>query len=135
MEFLQMRMARYTHNYAKMLQFYGNTLGLKQIETWDDPENQGTIFSCVDKVGSIMIEIITLPDEAAPVEKPVNLVLSFEVPDVDAWHAELVGRGVPIARALENAAWGERSFGVDDPDGLRVWFHQDIQGKDSPADK
>ena len=57
------------------------------------------------------------------------MVLSIEVNDVDAWHDQLVQSGVTIARALENAPWGHRSFGIDDPDGFRIWYYQDLNLK------
>ena len=27
---------------------------------------------------------------------------------------------------LEDAPWGHRSFGIDDPDGFRIWFYHDM---------
>jgi hypothetical protein len=39
---------------------------------------------------------------------------------------ELIQRGIPIVRGLEDAPWGHRSFGIDDPDGLRIWYYQDM---------
>jgi uncharacterized glyoxalase superfamily protein PhnB len=53
------------------------------------------------------------------------VVLSLEVEDVDRWHGQLIGAGVSIARGLEDAPWGHRSFGVDDPGGFRIWIYQD----------
>jgi hypothetical protein len=36
---------------------------------------------------------------------------------------------VTIARGLEDAPWGHRSFGIDDPDGFRIWYYQDLNPK------
>ena len=38
------------------------------------------------------------------------------VEDVDALHAELVARGVPIALEPTDQSWGNREMYVDDPD-------------------
>jgi uncharacterized glyoxalase superfamily protein PhnB len=76
-----------------------------------------------------MIEVLELGQEAVPNTKPVNVVLSMEVEDVDKWHDELTERGVIIMRGLEDAPWGHRSFGVDDPDGFRIWYYQDMNKK------
>jgi uncharacterized glyoxalase superfamily protein PhnB len=37
-----------------------------------------------------------------------------------------MARGVRIARGLEDAPWGHRSFRVDDPAGFRIWYYQDM---------
>ena len=46
----------------------------------------------------------------------------IRVDDVDAWHAELVGRGVELDYGLCNQPWGMREFGVQDPDGHDIAF-------------
>jgi len=39
-------------------------------------------------------------------------------------HAELVGRGAPIAKPLEERPWGTRDFHVEDPDGNVLCFSE-----------
>ena len=39
-------------------------------------------------------------------------------------YAELVGRGAPIARPLEQRPWGTRDFYVEDPDGYVLCFSE-----------
>ena len=39
-------------------------------------------------------------------------------------HAELVGRGAPITKALELMPWGTRDFHVEDPDGYVLCFSE-----------
>jgi uncharacterized glyoxalase superfamily protein PhnB len=46
----------------------------------------------------------------------------IRVDDVDAWHAELVGRGVELDYGLGDQPWGMREFGVQDPDGHDIAF-------------
>lgn len=55
---------------------------------------------------------------------PSNLALTVEIDDADAVHDYLASVGIRIARGLENTSWDHRSFGIDDSDGLRIWFHQ-----------
>jgi uncharacterized glyoxalase superfamily protein PhnB len=76
-----------------------------------------------------VIEVIELGEEAVPGVKPVNVVLSIEVDEVDEWHDQLIKRGLTIARGLEDASWGHRGFGIDDPDGFRVSYYQDMNKK------
>lgn len=44
------------------------------------------------------------------------------VEDVDALHAELVARGVPIALEPTNQTWGNREMYVEDADGNSIRF-------------
>ncbi len=128
MNVIAMSIVRHTRNYEAMLHFYGDSLTMQAVEAWDEPGNRGTLFSPGEKVGSAVIEVIELGEEAIPGVKPVNVVLSIEVDDVDKWHEQLLGAGVAVARELEDAPWGHRSFGIDDPDGFRIWFYQDTRG-------
>ncbi len=46
----------------------------------------------------------------------------IHVPDVDALHAELAGRGATLAGPPTNAPYGLREIEVRDPDGFRITF-------------
>lgn len=128
-ESFQVSIVRHTKNYEAMVKFYRDRLGMSVTQAWDHPGDRGTLLSFGGKVSNTVIEVIELGDEAVPGVKPVNVVLSIEVDAVDAWHDELIQRGVPIARGLEDAPWGHRSFGIDDPDGFRIWYYQDMNPK------
>lgn len=126
MEMLQTSIVRHTNNYEAMLKFYRDSLGMSITEEWNEPGNRGTLLAFGGKIANTVIEVIELGDEAIPGVKPVNVVLSIEVDAVDQWHDQLKKRSIPIARKLENAPWGHRSFGIDDPDGFRIWYYQDM---------
>ena len=126
MEMLQTSIVRHTNNYEAMLKFYRDSLGMSITEEWNEPGNRGTLLAFGGKIANTVIDVIELGDEAIPGVKPVNVVLSIEVDAVDRWHDQLKKRSIPIARKLENAPWGHRSFGIDDPDGFRIWYYQDM---------
>jgi uncharacterized glyoxalase superfamily protein PhnB len=128
-EIFQVSMVRHTQNYGAMVEFYRDRLGMSITQSWDHPGNRGTLLSFSGKASSTTIELIELGEEAVPGVKPVNVVLSIEVSAVDEWHDRLVARSVTIARGLEDTPWGHRSFGIDDPDGFRIWYYQDINPK------
>lgn len=128
-EILQVSIVRHTKNYEAMVEFYRDRLGMSIKQDWDHPANRGTLLSFGEKTSNTVIEVIELGDEAVPGVKPVNVVLSIEVPAVDEWHEQLIDRGVVIARGLADAPWGHRSFGIDNPDGFRLWYYQDMNGK------
>ena len=128
-EIFQVSIVRHTKNYEAMVQFYRDGLGMGITQSWEEPGNRGTLLSFGGKTTNSVIEVIELGDEAVPGVKPINVVLSIEVSAVDEWHDRLMDRGVAIARGLEDAAWGHRSFGIDDPDGFRIWYYQDMNPK------
>jgi catechol 2,3-dioxygenase-like lactoylglutathione lyase family enzyme len=49
-------------------------------------------------------------------------VVSLVVDDVDALHAELVAKGVPIDLRPTDQTWGNREMYVKDPDGNSIRF-------------
>lgn len=129
MNILHVSVVRHTKNYTTMVTFYRDSLGMKITQQWDEPDNRGTLLAFGGKAENTVIEIIELGNEAVPGVKPVNIVLSIEVDDADSWHDELVKRGIPIVRGLEDAPWMHRSFGIDDPDGFRIWYYHDMNKK------
>lgn len=129
MNILQVSIVRHTKNYEAMVRFYRDNLDMNVTLSWDEPDNRGTLLAFGGKAGNTVVEVIELGNEAVPGVQPVNVALSIEVDDVDAWHDELIKRKIAIARKLEDAPWGHRSFGIDDPDGFRIWYYQDMNPK------
>jgi len=129
MKTLQVSIVRHTKNYEAMIRFYLDDLGMDVTLAWDEPKNRGTLLAFGGKAGNTVVEVIELGDEAVPGVQSINVALSIEVDDVDEWHNELQKRNVTIARKLEDATWGHRSFGIDDPDGFRIWYYQDLNPK------
>lgn len=69
----------------------------------------------------------TLPQrEAGEYFNGKGLILSFEVADVDSEYARLKAEGVPILQEMQNKPWGERSFVVDDPNGVHLYIYKSI---------
>jgi len=52
-----------------------------------------------------------------------GLILSFEVADVDTEYQRLKDEGVHIYQEMQNKPWGERSFVVDDPNGVHLYIY------------
>ncbi len=113
---------RHTVNYESMCQFYGATLGMTAVESWDRPGSRGAILSPAGPVTGATVEILDLDGVGVPGVAPVNLVLTLFVDDAQGAHDQLQRAGAEIARGLEDTPWHHRSFGLDDPDGLRIWI-------------
>ena len=70
----------------------------------------------------------TLPQrEAGEFFSGKGLILSFEVADVDAEYERLYAAGLGIVQELQDKPWGERSFVVDDPNGVHLYIYKIIE--------
>ncbi|HWR39209.1 MAG TPA: VOC family protein [Patescibacteria group bacterium] len=55
-----------------------------------------------------------------------GIVLSFEVDDVDAEFSRLQALGLDNLTEIQDKPWGERSFVVDDPNGVHLYIYKSI---------
>ena len=85
-ETVQIRIVRHTKNYEVMVEFYRVQAWAECEGNMDHPGSRGTLLSFGGKSSNTVIEVIQLEDEAVPGVKPVNVVLSIEIPAVDEWH-------------------------------------------------
>jgi catechol 2,3-dioxygenase-like lactoylglutathione lyase family enzyme len=124
MQIKNLNVIRHTCHFEAMRHFYHAQLGFEIVEEWHQPDNRGAVFQIADQA---TLEILDLDNLAKPGTRPENLDVSLRIDDAHAWHDRLAAAGIPIARGVEDTPWGHRSFGVDDPDGLRLWFVQELR--------
>ncbi|WP_378954652.1 VOC family protein [Pelosinus sp. sgz500959] len=55
-----------------------------------------------------------------------GLIISFEVDDVDAEYDRLKAEGLHIYQEMQDKPWGERSFVINDPNGIHVYIYKAI---------
>ena len=55
-----------------------------------------------------------------------GMILSFEVADVDAEYTRLKAAGAIICEELKDKPWGERSFVINDPNGVHLYIYKAI---------
>jgi predicted enzyme related to lactoylglutathione lyase len=55
-----------------------------------------------------------------------GLILSFEVADVDAEYRRLRAAGLEMYQELQDKPWGERSFVINDPNGVHLYIYKSI---------
>lgn len=55
-----------------------------------------------------------------------GVLIYIEVDDVDAYHAEVKGRGAEPRYEPKTQFYGIRDFGIEDPDGYRLIFHTPV---------
>ena len=70
----------------------------------------------------------TLPQrEEGEIFSGRGMILSFEVEDVDAEYEKIQDEDITICQSLQDKPWGERSFVVDDPNGVHVYVYTLIE--------
>ena len=69
----------------------------------------------------------TLPQrEAGEYYNGRGIILSMEVEDVDGEHSRLKAAGLRILQDIQEKPWGERSFVMDDPNGIHLYIYKSI---------
>jgi catechol 2,3-dioxygenase-like lactoylglutathione lyase family enzyme len=110
-----------TGRYDQTVTFLRDMLELPVVGSWDRPgDDRGTLFGAA----AGMIEVL----ENAGLERNPSDTASggpfaaIEVDDVDALHARLAGKSVPVHYPLADMPWGHRGFSVLDPNGVEIAF-------------
>src|SRR5262245_40007335 len=110
------------------LSFYEQRLGFSRDFVYGD------FYAAVSRDGAI-IHLKCAPKlaaERAHRRSGEHLDAYLVVSGVRELHDELVGRGAPISKPLEERPWGTRDFYVEDPDGYVLCFAEDGAARDAP---
>lgn len=110
MEILASRVLFRPADYPRSVEFYRDSIGLAIAREYSG----GTVFYA----GQSLIE---LAGHGAPTS---GGSLWLQVRDLYATQTELEARGVSIARAARQEAWGLHEMHVTDPDGVTLIFVQ-----------
>lgn len=78
------------------------------------------LYSPEQKVG---ISFVRAQREDGEFFQGSGVILSFEVDDVRAEYDRLVHEGLHIVQKIEDKPWGERSFVVNDPNGVHLYIY------------
>ncbi|MCC6466130.1 MAG: VOC family protein [Planctomycetes bacterium] len=99
----------YVSDLERSRRFYGQALG------WTETMQQGEVVGF--RFGGLQLVIHADNRTQGKGEYGGGVWLALEVPDVDAMHRELTGRGVTVT-PVHDQHWGERMFYFSDPDGF-----------------
>jgi len=118
---VQMRIARPTHQLAKIIEFYERGLGLQRVgEFWEHNGYDGVMYGLPDL--NYHLEF-TSHNEGTPCPAPTkDNLLVFYLPDWDAISKvakRLETMGYPEVES-ENPYWQEAGLTIEDPDGWRI---------------
>jgi len=107
-------------NFERAVEFYEHILGFRRLTGWQRESGSGAIL---EAAGGETLQLLG-PPNGTSWPRPSGVELGFFVEDVSAWYDHLVATGVPVTREMKLEAWGDTVFGIDDPDGIRLWFGQ-----------
>lgn len=111
----EFRVMIYPKNFQETRSFYERVLEYPVTHEWDHgEEDRGVMFN----TGSATIELLS---RRGNVQQIQGLALSLEVRDVRALY-ERVKDKVNVIFEVRHNAWGDTSFGVTDPEGLKLIF-------------
>ncbi len=116
----QLRTVIHVADLDRSADFYEGVLGFRRLDAWDTADHDGVLVEASD---GRMVELLCDRDQSG-FEPPRGLGLVFVVDDVNAWHDRLQGAGAKITMGIDDRAWGHRSFGLADPDGVPVTISQ-----------
>ncbi|HXU47177.1 MAG TPA: VOC family protein [Thermoanaerobaculia bacterium] len=127
MEIRQFRVVVRAKSFERTSRFYGETLGLPRLQTWEGEESRSAIF----QAGSGAIEVLGAPagsrfaDSAFEYEGPDHkLVVTLIVPSAEKAYEELIFREKNIPGGLRRDRDGALVFETHDPDGVKIVFKQ-----------
>ena len=104
-----------TASLERMLAFYTGLLGA--TETQRVPA-EGPVFYVGLRIGDSDLGLVS--DEGAAGAPAGKILLSFEVPDVDALVPRVEGLGGAVTGGPTDMPWGQRVAHLTDPDGNAV---------------
>lgn len=129
MEIRQFRVVVRTSNYDRAMKFYGESLALPKLQSWDNEDMRVVLF----QAGSAVIEIQGPPasqdprltDERFRAQGPLTKTkIVFIVPSAQRAYDEIYFREKNIPGGLRKDDDGALMFETHDPDGIRVAFKE-----------
>lgn len=104
-----------TADLPRLLAFYGGLLGATQT---DRVPAEGPVFFLGLRVGNSDLGLVS---DASVADVPAGrILLSIEVPDVDALLARVADLGGTVTGGPTDMPWGQRVLHLTDPDGNPV---------------
>ena len=112
MDILSSRTLLHPADFDRTIAFYRDTLGLAVAREFGSGDHRGVVFFA----GGGFLEVVgTGPPPGRP-----GVELWLQVRSMTECVAELVHRGVTLARSPVLEPWGLIEAWVDDPDGVRI---------------
>lgn len=126
MEIRQFRVVLRAHDFDRTCSFYGETLALPRLQSWDRENGRGALY----QAGTGVIEVLgrshgegTGRDERFDYQGPDHkLEIVILVPSAEKAYEEILFRNRNIPGGLRPDSDGTLIFATHDPDGVHVLF-------------
>jgi predicted enzyme related to lactoylglutathione lyase len=105
----------------RLLAFYVDLLGAREVERMPA---EGPAFYVGLRLGDSDLGVVA--DDAVDLGAPQRMLLSIEVPDVDALLDRVAELGGTVLGPPNDMPWGQRVVHLQDPDGNTVNLTQEI---------
>jgi hypothetical protein len=132
MEIRQFRVVVRAKNFERTCRFYGESLSLPRLQSWDGETSRGATY----QAGAGIIEVLGRPasaagaaprgrDEVFEYQGPQHkMALTFVVPSAEKAYEELLQRDKNIPGGLRREDDGTLIFETHDPDGVKIVYRQ-----------
>lgn len=110
----EFRLKLYPKDFNVVRKFYEDELGYPIISEWSREESKGTMFD----IGGTILELLWPSND---ITTSYRADVSWRVSNV--WELYEVMKNKPyLVRGLQNNAWGDSSFHIQDPEGFKITF-------------
>ncbi len=126
---LELRVALTTDDYARLLAFYQEALGLSAAEIWTD-HGQAVLF----EMGRATLEVFDERQAASVDQLEVGervsgaVRLALQVPDVHAAVGRAVAHGARLVHEPVITPWKNLNARLESPDGMQITLFQVLDG-------
>ncbi|HYH44874.1 MAG TPA: VOC family protein [Thermoanaerobaculia bacterium] len=129
MEIRQFRVVVRAKNFDTSCLFYGESLALPRVQTWEREDQRGALF----QAGPGVIEVLGRAEGAPPSVLDTifedqgpdrKMVVMLAVPSAEKAYQEMHFRDKNIPGGLHRDGDGALIFETHDPDGVRILFRQ-----------
>jgi methylmalonyl-CoA/ethylmalonyl-CoA epimerase len=126
MSILELRVAITTEDYARLVKFYCDGLGIEPAAIWNNDGGQAMML----EMGKATLEIFdeaqaqAIDDIEAGKRISGQIRFALQVPDLQAAMERLLANGATLVHEPVVTPWGDRNVRLQDPDGMQITLFQ-----------
>ncbi len=123
---IEMRVAVTTNDYARLVKFYCDGLGLEPAAIWNNGQGQALILN----MGNATLELFdeaqaqTIDQIEAGQRISGQIRFALQVPDLNAAMERLLAHGATLVHPPVITPWGDYNVRLQDPDGMQITLFQ-----------